>query len=128
MQFVSLCIGLESKMSQEYKTLNNCIEQLELGLKSDITKIAYFLHREGFIADGLLEDVLRPALSEAYKANKLVFKIRDSVKLDSSKYHKLINHFRQCRHFNGIVQILDREFFGGIGILPPSEGPKGMLQ
>lgn len=120
--------GLACKMSLEYKTLNNCIEQLESSLKLDIAGITHFLYREGFIAEGLYEKILDPnyAFSEADKATQLVFKIRDSVKLDSSKYHKLINHFRQNRHLDGIVQVLDGEYFG-IGKLTASEGLEGMF-
>ena len=115
-------------MSREYKTLNNCIEQLDFGLKSDITGITHFLYREGFIAEDLYEKILDPtsAFSEADKATKLVFKIRDSVKLDSSKYYMLVNHFRQNKHLDGIVQILDSEYFG-IGKLASSEGLQGMI-
>ena len=119
--------GLTYKMSREYKTLSNCIEQLEIGLKLDIPGITHFLYREGFVAEGLYKEILDPAsaFSEADKATKLVFKIRDSVRLNSSNYFKLVNHFRLNKHLNGIVQILDSEYLR-IGKLASSEELQGI--
>ena len=112
-------------MSKEYVALSNCAEKLESAIRLDINEIIHYLYREGFISKTVYEEVLelKSPYSDADKATKLVLQIRGSVELDSSKYFKLVNHFRQnSKRFSGIVATLDSEYFG----IPFSQhGPQG---
>ena len=116
-------------MSKEYETLSNCAEKLESAIKFDIKDITHFLYREGFISKTVQEEVLEPksTYSDAEKATTLVIRITGSVELDSRKYFKLVNHFRQNeKYFSGILTTLDSEYFG-IQKIPhmPQSGQRG---
>lgn len=104
-------------MSQtmESRTIKKCTGQLVTALKQDIKESSHYLFKEGFISEDLYEEVLNPKsmMSDADKATKLMLQIRNCVDLESSKYHKLVNHWRQDKGLHdGIVQILDSEYFG----------------
>ena len=99
---------------EEYDTISKCTSQLVTALGRDIAKISHYLFKERFISDELFGEVLEPKslMSDADKANKLMLQILNCVKLDSSKYYKLLNHWRQDKSYDDIVQILDSEYFG----------------
>ncbi len=124
------CLNLQilAIMSLEFDTLSNCAYRLETAIKSHIKEMAHYLYANGFISYDCQDEVLDPKsrYSEAERATMMVSKIRDSVKLDPSKYYKLLNHLRQDERQNyAIVEILDSEYFG-IRKLPPStRGSRG---
>ncbi len=105
-------------MSEEYVTIVQCTEKLEIALESD-KAILNFLDREGFIKPNIYEDVNNPKsmLSASEKAGLLVTGIKNKVKLNLKNYHKLIRHFHQDRRLYGdIADILDEEYHkqGGV--------------
>ena len=99
---------------EEYDTIRKCTSQLVTALKQDLTEISHYLFKERFISNALYGEVLetKTPMSDADKANKLMLQILDCVKLNSSKYYKLLNHWRQDKSYDDIVQILDSEYFG----------------
>ena len=97
--------------SKEFETVLCCSLKLETALKDD-RDVVYYLNKEGFITSDLCDQILNGASwTAAEKAGRLVAKIRDKIKLESQKYHKLMDYFRQnTRQYGSIVDTLNTEY------------------
>ena len=96
----------------EYLTLLNCTGKLEIALQSD-RELAQFLNREGFITDEVYTDVTSATSMQTplQKAGTLIVYIKNKVKLNSKRYHKLVRYLRQNkRKYEDIVNILEEEY------------------
>ena len=92
----------------EYSAVLKCASQLETALRSD-RDITHYLFKEGFISEGVYEDVLDPrsTLSAADKAGLLVTGIRQKVKINSQYYSKLMRYFSENKDkYVDIIQTL----------------------
>ena len=102
----------EMAETTEYLTLLNCTGKLEIALQSD-RELAQFLNKEGFITDEVYAGVssTTSVQTAVQKAGTLVSCIKNKVKLNPKRYHKLVRHFHQNkRKYEDIMSILDEEY------------------
>ncbi len=98
--------------SPEHSTILNCASQLETALRSD-RDITHHLVKEGFISEGVYDDVLDPKsmLSVTDKAGMLVAGIRQKVKTNSQYYTKLMGYFSANKaKYVDIIQTLEEAY------------------
>ena len=103
----------EMAETTEFLTLLNCTGKLEIALQSD-RELAQFLNKEGFITDEVYADVssTTSVQTSIQKAGTLIFHIKNKVKLNPKRYHKLVCHLRQNkRKYEDIVNILEEEYY-----------------
>ena len=96
----------------EYLPLLNCTGKLEIALDSD-REFAQFLNKEGFITDEVYADVSSTTSMQTsiQKAGTLVSFIKNKIKLNPKRYHKLVRYLLQNkRKYEDIVSILDEEY------------------
>lgn len=97
----------------ELKTLENCVESLELALSRLERGVVYFLNREGFINESIQDRVLDPRslLDEKEKAGELVKEIRKRVKQDSQSYYTFLNELKRYgKLYQPAVNTLEAEY------------------
>ena len=78
--------------SVEFKAVRRCRVALETALKGLDRNMVNFLDQNGFITDGVCDQVLNPVtfLSAADKAHELVKGIKNRVKQDKGSYFVLV--------------------------------------
>ena len=90
-----------------------CTPDLETALSGLERGFIHFLAQKGFITDEVSERVLDPQsmLSGEQRAGLLVTGIKRRVKLDSTSYHTLLEHFKKGGNlYRPIVGILEKAY------------------